>query len=47
MPLSVLCADSSLSHWQFTVWLIAALFAVFGAFLTWSAYYRWLAADLD
>jgi hypothetical protein len=47
MPASVLCRDRSAGQWQFVNWLIAGLFSLFGAFLIWSAYYRWLAADID
>jgi len=44
---SVLCFDRSFSQWQFVSWLTAGLFTLFGTFLIWSAYYRWLAADID
>jgi hypothetical protein len=39
--------ESMATEWQFTIWLVAGLFAMLGLLLAWAAYRRWLVADLD
>ena len=48
MPLVMTISDAGTpADWQPLAWLAAAVFAVVGVVLIWTAYRRWLAADFD